>query len=67
MLICVLAYFAYICAPHFADDRALSLYCDVKGWQYKSSVEFKHIEFVILLQVLEPSRRAQWSKHSCFL
>ena len=34
------------------------LYCDVKDWQYKSSAEFKHCELVILLWVLEPSRRA---------
>ena len=35
-----------------------TLYCEVKGWQYNSSAEFKHSELVIVLRVLEPSRRA---------
>ena len=41
--------------PFKTNCRAL--HCDVKGWQYKSSAQFKRSELVILLQVyrLEPS------------
>ena len=45
-------------------------YCDVKGWQYKTSAEFKRSELVILLRVLvEPSlsRRARRRRQLRFL
>ena len=43
--------------PLKANSRAL--YCDIKGWECKleSSAEFKPSVLVILLQILEPSRR----------